>query len=287
MRRLGVAMPSGAASGIALRGPSKLDAGFLEERKAAEYATLIQVPHSRARHALRRRGARDVGAGGRGLLGLVPIEDALGAVELARHVLGVVADLPGRAPQRACGVSAAASRAPNEAHLHRLLHAYLAYYHGARTHLSLAKDAPDPRPVERLDQGRIVRREPQRELDDWRTRDRTRDGLMMTDRRSLLSSVVIGMVVAGCGVRPAPPPHPFARCQGERTRAGRPDSRSAESGRLALLDEKQLRDEPRSCGSALGNQRNQPDSSSTSPDRVRAGALRIAPVPRIGPEAPT
>jgi putative transposase len=44
----------------------------------------------------------------------------------------------------------------NEAHLHRLLHAYLAYYHGARTHLSLAKDAPDPRPVERLDQGRIV-----------------------------------------------------------------------------------------------------------------------------------
>jgi putative transposase len=44
----------------------------------------------------------------------------------------------------------------NEAHLHRLLRAYLAYYHGARTHRSLAKDAPDPRPVERLDQGRIV-----------------------------------------------------------------------------------------------------------------------------------
>ena len=44
----------------------------------------------------------------------------------------------------------------NEAHLRRLLHAYLAYYHGARTHLSLEKDAPEPRPVERLDQGRIV-----------------------------------------------------------------------------------------------------------------------------------
>ena len=44
----------------------------------------------------------------------------------------------------------------NEAHLHRLLRAYLAYYHGARTHLSLAKDAPDPRPVDRLDEGRIV-----------------------------------------------------------------------------------------------------------------------------------
>jgi putative transposase len=44
----------------------------------------------------------------------------------------------------------------NKAHLHRLLHAYLIDYHGARTHLSLAKDTPDPRPVERLDQGRIV-----------------------------------------------------------------------------------------------------------------------------------
>ena len=44
----------------------------------------------------------------------------------------------------------------NERHLHRLLRAYLAYYHGARTHISLAKDAPNPRSVERLDQGRIV-----------------------------------------------------------------------------------------------------------------------------------
>ncbi|HCG02580.1 MAG TPA: hypothetical protein DEV93_18810, partial [Chloroflexi bacterium] len=42
-------------------------------------------------------------AGGRGLLGLVPIEDALGAVELAGHVVGVVVDLPGRAPQRVVG----------------------------------------------------------------------------------------------------------------------------------------------------------------------------------------
>jgi putative transposase len=32
----------------------------------------------------------------------------------------------------------------------------LLYYHGTRTHLSLAKDAPEPRPVERLDEGRIV-----------------------------------------------------------------------------------------------------------------------------------
>jgi hypothetical protein len=32
----------------------------------------------------------------------------------------------------------------------------LIYYHGARTHLSLEKDAPEPRPVERLDEGRIV-----------------------------------------------------------------------------------------------------------------------------------
>ena len=44
----------------------------------------------------------------------------------------------------------------NETHLRRLLSGYLIYYHGARTHLSLEKDAPEPRPVERPDGGRIV-----------------------------------------------------------------------------------------------------------------------------------
>ena len=44
----------------------------------------------------------------------------------------------------------------NEPHVRRLLREYLIYYHGARTHLSLAKDAPEPRRVERLDEGRIV-----------------------------------------------------------------------------------------------------------------------------------
>ena len=44
----------------------------------------------------------------------------------------------------------------NETHLRRLLRDYLVYYHDARTHLSLDKDSPEPRLVERLDQGRIV-----------------------------------------------------------------------------------------------------------------------------------
>ena len=44
----------------------------------------------------------------------------------------------------------------NETHLRRLLRGYLIYYHGAQTDLALDKDAPEPRPVERLDQGRIV-----------------------------------------------------------------------------------------------------------------------------------
>jgi hypothetical protein len=44
----------------------------------------------------------------------------------------------------------------SETHLRRVLHAYLGYYHGARTHLSLDKDAPEPRPVERPASGRIV-----------------------------------------------------------------------------------------------------------------------------------
>jgi hypothetical protein len=44
----------------------------------------------------------------------------------------------------------------NETHLRRLLSQYLIYYHRARTHLSLDKDAPEPRLAERLEQGRIV-----------------------------------------------------------------------------------------------------------------------------------
>ena len=44
----------------------------------------------------------------------------------------------------------------NATHLRRLLRDYLIYYHSARTHLSLDKDAPEPRAVERLDHGRIV-----------------------------------------------------------------------------------------------------------------------------------
>src|SRR5580765_8331022 len=35
-----------------------------------------------------------------------------------------------------------------ERHLRRLLTGYLSYYHGARTHLALAKDAPTPRRVQ-------------------------------------------------------------------------------------------------------------------------------------------
>jgi transposase InsO family protein len=44
----------------------------------------------------------------------------------------------------------------NEHHLRRLLRDYLLYYHHARTHLSLDKDSPEPRPVERPDRGCIV-----------------------------------------------------------------------------------------------------------------------------------
>ena len=43
-----------------------------------------------------------------------------------------------------------------ERHLRRLLSAYLLYYHGARTHLSLAKDAPTPRRVHAPAEGRVV-----------------------------------------------------------------------------------------------------------------------------------
>ncbi len=47
MRRLGFAMPSGAAFGIALRGLGSSADRFGAEHKAAESATLIQVSHPR------------------------------------------------------------------------------------------------------------------------------------------------------------------------------------------------------------------------------------------------
>jgi transposase InsO family protein len=43
-----------------------------------------------------------------------------------------------------------------EAHLRRILIAYLRYYHEARPHLALARDAPVPRAVERPSGGRVV-----------------------------------------------------------------------------------------------------------------------------------
>ena len=44
----------------------------------------------------------------------------------------------------------------SESHLRRVLTRYFAYYHHSRTHLSLKKDAPDGRPVERPEIGKIV-----------------------------------------------------------------------------------------------------------------------------------
>jgi putative transposase len=43
-----------------------------------------------------------------------------------------------------------------ERHLRRTLTRYFAYYHRARTHLSLDKDAPDGRPIERIALGRVI-----------------------------------------------------------------------------------------------------------------------------------
>src|SRR5207247_9564621 len=43
-----------------------------------------------------------------------------------------------------------------EQHLRRTLTGYFAYYHRARTHLSLNKDAPHGRPIERPELGRVI-----------------------------------------------------------------------------------------------------------------------------------
>ncbi len=44
----------------------------------------------------------------------------------------------------------------NEAHLCRILAAYVGYFHGSRTHLSLDKDAPDPRDAQPPEMGEVV-----------------------------------------------------------------------------------------------------------------------------------
>jgi putative transposase len=43
-----------------------------------------------------------------------------------------------------------------ERHLRRVLVGYIAYYHGSRTHLSLAKDAPTPRRVQAVTEGDVI-----------------------------------------------------------------------------------------------------------------------------------
>jgi transposase InsO family protein len=44
----------------------------------------------------------------------------------------------------------------NEAGLRRILSAYVSYYHGTRPHLSLEKEAPEPRKVHPPESGRVV-----------------------------------------------------------------------------------------------------------------------------------
>ena len=44
----------------------------------------------------------------------------------------------------------------NESHLRRVLTSYLRYYHQSRTHLGLAKDTPDRRPVAETSSGPII-----------------------------------------------------------------------------------------------------------------------------------
>lgn len=44
----------------------------------------------------------------------------------------------------------------NEVSLRRTLRSYFHYYHKSRTHLSLAKDSPEPRPIQPVEMGRVV-----------------------------------------------------------------------------------------------------------------------------------
>ena len=56
----------------------------------------------------------------------------------------------------ACGLDEEPRYLLRERHLKRVLSSYVTYYHGARTHLSLVKDAPDGREVQTIEKGRVV-----------------------------------------------------------------------------------------------------------------------------------
>jgi putative transposase len=43
-----------------------------------------------------------------------------------------------------------------ESHLRKILGRYLHYYHKYRTHLSLEKDAPEPRPIQEVSLGAVI-----------------------------------------------------------------------------------------------------------------------------------
>ena len=44
----------------------------------------------------------------------------------------------------------------NEPHLRNVLSSYFQYHHKTRTHLSLDKDCPEPRPIQPLSAGKII-----------------------------------------------------------------------------------------------------------------------------------
>src|SRR5918995_4284445 len=98
MRRLGVAMPSGAALGSRSVSLGSSAHGFLEERKAAEYATLIQVSHPRrlqpaVRHRPRVRTQARIarpGAWSYGRLGVSFWRDERGGRASASRAFGVL-----------------------------------------------------------------------------------------------------------------------------------------------------------------------------------------------------
>jgi putative transposase len=61
-----------------------------------------------------------------------------------------------RAPHRLQGERLNHVVVLGEYHLRHILARYFAYYHGARTHLALDKDAPHGRPIEPPELGRVT-----------------------------------------------------------------------------------------------------------------------------------
>ena len=119
--------------------------------ETADHGRLNDPALVEALHRSRVRGVLGEGEVGPGtvVVGEVRAQQAVEVGFVQRHEVSSAGELLPRATRLLV---------LSERHLRRILTRYFAYYHQARTHLALDKDAPDLRPIQRPATGKIVQR---------------------------------------------------------------------------------------------------------------------------------